>query len=390
VNLWRFNRAGEFMSNDPLPLPEIWLDPPNEDERRHGPSEFFANARSGLVLVEYGSGYPQLDARPALRPIDRVEVAVTERSPSSPPAAMAKALADIAPIVAQAETLLRAHGTLASDVHFAVERIHDVAMALRMREVDTALCDTLDASVREVGDAIVRNEAAAAGALSAAALLFDVRRRLDELMALASRDAVSEPEPIVRPFGMEVETETEARTEAKIEAVVQAEAEARSNVEDAPADDFSAGPEPEIADMPVADTAADILVADDDQARSLHPSLSDETLPETQAQAAAKDPAPEPAEPIAPAVPRAEQESDVARPANDQEVRSASTAHTIEAAVPVAAAAYSDPEPPPAAAPSLSIGETQMAVAAKSRAPSNDPLAALYGLSEEELIALFS
>ena len=380
------------MSNDPLPLPEIWLDPPNEDERRHGPSEFFANAHSGLVLVEYASGYPQLDARPVLRPIDRVEVAVTERSPSSPPAAMAKALADIAPIVAQAETLLRAHGTLASDVHFAVERIHDVAMALRMREVDTALCDTLDASVREVGDAIVRNEAAAAGALSAAALLFDVRRRLDELMALASRDAVSEPEPIVRPFGMEVETETEAeaRTEAKIEAVVQAETEARSKVEDAPADDFSTGPEAEIADMPVADTAADILVADDDQARSLHPSLSDETLPETQAQAAPKDQAPEPAEPIAPAVPRAEQESDVARPASDQEARSASTAHTIEAAVPVAAAAYSDPEPPPAAAPSLSIGETQMAVAAKSRAPSNDPLAALYGLSEEELIALSS
>ena len=376
------------MSNDPLPLPEIWLDPPNEDERRHGPSEFFANAHSGLVLVEYASGYPQLDARPVLRPIDRVEVAVTERSPSSPPAAMAKALADIAPIVAQAETLLRAHGTLASDVHFAVERIHDVAMALRMREVDTALCDTLDASVREVGDAIVRNEAAAAGALSAAALLFDARRRLDELMALASRDAVSEPEPIVRSFGMEVETEV--RTKAKIEAVVQAETEARSKVEDAPADDFSTGPEAEIADMPVADTAADILVADDDQARSLHPSLSDETLPETQAQAAAKDQAPEPAEPIAPAVPRAAQESDVARPANDQEARSASTAHTIEAAVPVAAAACSGPEPPPAAAPSLSIGETQMAVAAKSRAPSNDPLAALYGLSEEELIALFS
>ena len=101
--------------------------------------------------------------------------------PSLAPAALAKGLADLTAIVTQAEALLRAQGTLKGDVHFAVERIHDVAMALRMRDVDTALCDTLEASVREVGDAVVRHEAAATGALSAAALLRDIMRRIEDL-----------------------------------------------------------------------------------------------------------------------------------------------------------------------------------------------------------------
>jgi hypothetical protein len=82
-------------------------------------------------------------------------------------------------------------------VHFAVERIADVAMALRMRDVDSALCDALDASVREVGDAVVRHEAAATGALSAAALLRDVVRRLEDLTVVASRMIASEAEPLV-------------------------------------------------------------------------------------------------------------------------------------------------------------------------------------------------
>ena len=51
--------------------------------------------------------------------------------------------------IRQIESVLKANGTLAPEVHFAVERVHDVAMALRMREVDAALCDTLEASIRE-------------------------------------------------------------------------------------------------------------------------------------------------------------------------------------------------------------------------------------------------
>ena len=50
-------------------------------------------------------------------------------------------------------------------------------MALRQREVEVTLRDTLEAALRAVGDAIVRNDAAAARAQSAVALLRDLARR---------------------------------------------------------------------------------------------------------------------------------------------------------------------------------------------------------------------
>ena len=54
-----------------------------------------------------------------------------------------------------------------------------------------ALCDTLEAAIREVGDAIVRNDAAAARAQGATALLGDLARRVTDLIALAA--SVEEP-----------------------------------------------------------------------------------------------------------------------------------------------------------------------------------------------------
>lgn len=222
------------MSSDPLPLPEIWSDLPKGDTYESTRTEFVANGRSGLVLIEYASSFVQSDPQPVVRPIERAEqLAASERVPSLAPAALAKGLADLTAIVTQAEALLRAQGTLKGDVHFAVERIHDVAMALRMRDVDTALCDTLEASVREVGDAVVRHEAAATGALSAAALLRDVMRRIEDLAVVASRMNAPDAAPLVRPSARESGATIEVmavvtKTEAIIEgpAPVASEAEA--------------------------------------------------------------------------------------------------------------------------------------------------------------------
>jgi hypothetical protein len=194
----------KFMASDPLPLPEIWPDLPEGDAYESARTEVAANSRSGLVLIEYTSGFAQSDPPPAVRPPERAEQrAASERVPSLAPAVLAKGLADLTAIVTQAEALLRAQGTLKGDVHFAVERIHDIAMALRMRDVDSVLCDTLDASMREVGDAVVRHEAAATGALSAAGLLRDVLRRIEDLAVVASRMIASEREPLVRPWASE-------------------------------------------------------------------------------------------------------------------------------------------------------------------------------------------
>ena len=228
------------MSSDPLPLPEIWSDLPKGDTYESTRTEFVANGRSGLVLIEYASGFTQSDQQPVGLQIEPAEQPVaSKRVPSLAPAALAKGLADLTAIVTQAEALLRAQGTLKGDVHFAVERIHDVAMALRMRDVESALCDTLEASVREVGDAVVRHEAAATGALSAAALLRDIMRRIEDLAVVASRMNTPDAEPLVRSSARESEATIEVavvatRTEAIIEGLAPVASEAEATVETPP------------------------------------------------------------------------------------------------------------------------------------------------------------
>jgi hypothetical protein len=64
------------MSSDPLPLPEIWSDLPEGGAYEGTRTEFVANGRSGLVLVEYASGFAQSDPpdpQPVVRPIERAE-----------------------------------------------------------------------------------------------------------------------------------------------------------------------------------------------------------------------------------------------------------------------------------------------------------------------------
>jgi len=478
------------MSSDPLPLPEIWSDLPKGDTYESTRTEFVANGRSGLVLIEYASGFTQSDPRPVGLPIEPAEQPVaSERVPSLAPAALAKGLADLTAIVTQAEALLRAQGTLKGDVHFAVERIHDVAMALRMRDVDTALCDTLEASVREVGDAVVRHEAAATGALSAAALLRDIMRRIEDLAVVASRMNTPDAEPLVRSSARESEPTIEVvavvtRTEAIIEGLAPVASEAEAMVETPPpvvteaeaaigtlapvateaevaietlapaasetgatigplglvATDAEAAietlvpvasgaevaietPTPFVAkaeaaieaSAPVAPEAltppVDILISDENHARALldaasdHATVGDDAVPEAPAIAEPADDAGAPVESAAAAphpqddvnvvVEIPEHKDEAARavavesPSAALVIETASAAPAIEADTSAVPAARSEQEPPQVAS-SPSTGESVIAAAAKPRRPANDPVGALYGLSEEELIALFS
>ena len=57
-------------------------------------------------------------------------------------------------------------------------------MALRRRDVEPALCDALEVAAREVGDAMVRSNAASAGMLSTASLLSDLSASVTNLIAL--------------------------------------------------------------------------------------------------------------------------------------------------------------------------------------------------------------
>jgi hypothetical protein len=267
------------MSSEPLPLPEIWSDPP-KGEVETARTELFANSRSSLVLIEYASGYAQQpDLQAFIRPVAQTrQPAARERLPSLAPAALLKGLADLGSIVTQAEALLRAQGTLKSDAHFAVEHIHDVAMALRMRDVEAVLCDTLDASVREVGDALVRHEAAATGAFSAAALLRDVVRRLEDLTVVAARIGATDTDVQSRPPISDTDTGMKPSPPVVGEPVVSEEPR-RADAGLEPT--FSAGPEGEgvqpseaqAAEMPSA-SAVDVFAPDDEQVRASLPARS--------------------------------------------------------------------------------------------------------------------
>jgi hypothetical protein len=267
------------MSSEPLPLPEIWSDPP-KGEVETARTELFANSRSSLVLIEYASGYAQQpDLQAFIRPVVQTrQPAARERLPSLAPAALLQGLADLGSIVTQAEALLRAQGTLKSDAHFAVEHIHDVAMALRMRDVEAVLCDTLDASVREVGDALVRHEAAATGAFSAAALLRDVVRRLEDLTVVAARIGATDTDVQSRPPISDTDTGMKPSPPVVGEPVVSEEPR-RADAGLEPT--FSAGPEGEgvqpseaqAAEMPSA-SAVDVFAPDDEQVRASLPARS--------------------------------------------------------------------------------------------------------------------
>jgi hypothetical protein len=267
------------MSSEPLPLPEIWSDPP-KGEVETARTELFANSRSSLVLIEYASGYAQQpDLQAFIRPVVQTrQPAARERLPSLAPAALLQGLADLGSIVTQAEALLRAQGTLKSDAHFAVEHIHDVAMALRMRDVEAVLCDTLDASVREVGDALVRHEAAATGAFSAAALLRDVVRRLEDLTVVAARIGATDTDVQSRPPISDTDTGMKPSPPVVGEPVVSEEPRRADEGLEAT---FSAGPdgegvqpsEAQAAEMPSA-SAVDVFAPDDEQVHASLPAPS--------------------------------------------------------------------------------------------------------------------
>ena len=486
------------MSSDLLPLPEIWSDPPKGDVPQSVRVDVVANGRSGLVLIEYTSGYAQPDPQPVVRPPDRAEEAPSGgQIPSFAAAALARGLADLSAIVTQAEALLRAQGTLKGDVHFAVERIHDVALALRMRDVNAALCDTLDASVREVGDAVVRHEAAATGALSAAALLRDILNRIEDLTRVASGMTAPGAEPLAEPPGnaevavaivppMRAATEVKApvaafapaafdaqvaaerpppflpEAEASTEAPAPAASQAQAAIEaPAPAGeawpgpaaeqpaDFAAGPQAYCAPAPEADradppmtAAVDIMKADNVMSEG---TAFDDVMPGPAASegdhgsallaasgdtlAVGADLSHEP-QPVAelndeltfaitePAAPQPQAEINVAdeiEVVNEinvaDEVKGtdeinvgaetvvseivgdenlvAGTPPVVEAAV-AATPAESGEHDPRQLVSSVALDESATTVETLPRRPVNDPLAAFYGLSEAELIALFT
>ena len=160
-----------------------------------------ASDRGRSFLREYASRIRRPETQSLINTIARLEAATLESAPPQLPPALVRGLVDLAAVIEQVEAVLATSGSAAADDLFAAERIQDIAMALRQRDVDAALCDALEASSREVGDAIVRSNAAAARAVSAASQLRDLARPVKDLISLAV--AVAGP-PLHRKIGLQL------------------------------------------------------------------------------------------------------------------------------------------------------------------------------------------
>jgi hypothetical protein len=74
----------------------------------------------------------------------------------------------------------------AADARAAVERIQDIAFALRECAVDAALCDALEAAAREVAEAVARGEAAGQRLQAGFKLLGVLTDRVEAIIASAA------------------------------------------------------------------------------------------------------------------------------------------------------------------------------------------------------------
>lgn len=364
------------MSNDLLPLPDILAESPKEtgyDGEATGPA---ANGSGHRLLADY----PNFDPRPqAVGTIGSLDAPACDGLPEhglpdQAPNPSADGLTAVAVTVRQVESILQINSSSAApDVHFAVERIQDLAMALRMREVDAALCDALDAAIREIGDAIVDNDAAVTRAQSAVALVRELARRIDNMSA---------PDP-----------------------------QSAGRIYDGETGDHVASGSNDAAPRPPAAYAVHGFVSDDDHARSLlQPAFVHPALPETRTSVETKKESAEPAKPIALSIPSplGENIEIESEQANSRDAEAAASA-AVGADIPGIAVPYNGHVMPTPSynghampAPSYNSqatppvvtlpppAEKNVAATANAAVSPNDPLAALYVLSEEELIALFS
>jgi hypothetical protein len=97
-------------------------------------------------------------------------------------------LFDLAAAVKRIEGELTASAVPAADGPAAVERLWDIAMVLRERAADAALCDALEAATREIADVVAGTEAVAERALRASKLLPLLASRIGAMIAAAAAD----------------------------------------------------------------------------------------------------------------------------------------------------------------------------------------------------------
>ncbi len=182
------------MSSDPLPVPESSATPREDADYEAVHAVLTATARGRKFLTKYVARRGRSDTHELADTVAAFEAATREGLASPASHAFVHGLAELVATIEQIGAELASDRSLAADVHFAVERIQDIAMALRQRDVEAALCDGLDAAIREVGDAIVRSDAAATRADNAAGRLRELARWIVDMTARGATGRAADAE----------------------------------------------------------------------------------------------------------------------------------------------------------------------------------------------------
>lgn len=172
------------MANDSLSVLDVLTESPNEADYQAVYAELMATERGRNFLAAHNSSHLHSDTRKLLTTVARLEAAMRDNPAQEMPVTLFRGLTDVARAIEQSRAVLSANSISAANDLLAVERIQDIGMALRRRDVEPALCDALEVAAREVGDAIVRSNAASAGMLSTASLLSDLSASVTNLTAL--------------------------------------------------------------------------------------------------------------------------------------------------------------------------------------------------------------
>ena len=413
------------MPNDPLA--QILAGLPDEADYDAVHAALMATERGSRFLTEYADRNRHADTAAIVGAIARIEA--TLRGDGPPRADATGDLMEIAAAIDRIGAALAAGTPPASDISAAIERLLDIAFMLHERPVEATLCDGLDAAIREISEATMRSESTAAGIREAAELVGALAGRVREMMALSSAVRGTQ-----QPAGANVDATSGAgffelaTNDGETFAAAVAElAASLPTLGEAPSESVEAAPEPESgqgAPMPAAEiapsddvllpadaaqqTATETGIADIDTAPP-QPVSTDVSLSEAVLNQAFADdyfsngnlPDLAPVSDETESAPISSEEPPSEAPAQNFSTEpvpgpqedpadlfepGAAPIPPVETVTPVTADAPVPAEPP--AEPARAVPPPP--ARAIPRPPGSDPLAAVRGLSEEELIALFS
>ncbi len=171
--------------------------------------------------VSIGSAGETMPSNP--RPRSDIAASLLEEADDKA-ARLASDLFDLAAAIRWIGGEVAASTTTAADGLAAVERIRDIAKALRERAVDAGLCDALEAAAREIADSLAHGDAAAKRASRAAKLLPVAAERIGARIASAAADGggaarADAPRAMPRPAASDLLAALRAMSEEELIAL---------------------------------------------------------------------------------------------------------------------------------------------------------------------------